>query len=175
MDLDRIIAKKAGEYVTEKNSKIQKALQQKRQRKDKPAESATDRLIVDEFFNITPLKLNPDTWKDHKKLTKFLENVRDSINALNKACQVQTRLVATEMIARPTYAEEFTSIRENIHKVVIPNNDGTFSDLGSQRSGRSFRSITKSRKPKKKMQVEIPTKDVIVEEAEGRDHDDDQN
>ena len=25
------------------------------------------------------------------------------------------------MIARPTYAEEFQNIRENVHKVVVPN------------------------------------------------------
>lgn len=76
------------------------------------------------------------------------------------------------MIARPTYSEEFSNIRENIHKVLVPNNDGTFSDVSS-RSG-SFRSRKSkiSRVKKKKMTAQLtPVNVVIEEEAEDRDED----
>ena len=87
-----------------------------------------------------PLKLQSDAWKDHKKLTKFLSEVMTYINKIVKGCQLQTRLTASELVSRPTYAEEFQNIRENIHKAVVPENDGTFSDGGSVMSGRSGRS-----------------------------------
>ena len=76
--------------------------------------TATDRLIVEEFFAINPLKLPANAWKDHKKLTRFLQDVTDYVNKIIRACQIQSRLIATELVARPTYAEEFQNIRNKI-------------------------------------------------------------
>ena len=42
-----------------------------------------------------------------------------TINKLVKGVQKQSKLTAKELIARPTYAEEFQNIRENVHKVVL--------------------------------------------------------
>ena len=48
----------------------------------------TNKLIVDDFFEMKPLKLPPDAWKDQKKLTRFLGEVMNYVNKLIKACQV---------------------------------------------------------------------------------------
>ena len=77
--------------------------------------------MVEDFFELKPLKLPADAWKDYKKLTKFLSEVQVQLNLIVKACQIQTRLTATELVARPTYAEEFVNIRDKIHKAVTPN------------------------------------------------------
>ena len=112
-----------------------------RKRKDNAMMTTeTSRLMVDDFFDIKPLKIPQDAWKDHKKLTRFLTEIQGTINRLVKACQVQSRLTANELVARPTYAEEFQNIRDSVHKAVAPNYDGTFSDVGSQRSGYSHNS-----------------------------------
>lgn len=74
------------------------------------------------------------------------------------------------MIARPTYSEEFANIRENIHKVIVPNNDGTFSDVSScSGSFRSKKSKVSKIAKKKKMTAHLAPQDVIVEEAEDKD------
>ena len=45
-----------------------------------------------------------------------------------------TKTMATELVARPTYVEEFQNIRDNVHKAVAPNNDGSYSDVLSHKS-----------------------------------------
>ena len=87
------------------------ALQGKRRRRGKREETATEKLMVEDFFDLKPLKLPADAWKDHKKLTRFLGEVQTYMNKIIKACQIQTKLTATELVARPTYAEEFENIR----------------------------------------------------------------
>lgn len=77
-----------------------------------------------------------DVWKDHKKLSKFLHEVHEAVNKMMTACQQQTRLVANELVARPTYAEEFENIRSNIHTVVKKKQDGTFSGVGGSTTER---------------------------------------
>ena len=77
-----------------------------------------------------------DVWKDHKKLSKFLYEVHEAVNKILSACQQQTRLVANELVARPTYAEEFENIRSNIHTVVRKKQDGTFSGVGGSNTER---------------------------------------
>jgi len=121
-------------------NRLQQALQGKRTRTGAREESATDKLMIQDFFDMKPIKLPADAWKDHKKLTRFLGEVHEYLNRLVRACQMQTRLMATELVARPTYAEEFQNIRGNMAKAVAQNYDGTFSDVGSQRSGHSHRS-----------------------------------
>ena len=99
-------------------NKIRNAIQADRKRPDTKTNAETEKLIVDEFFDMKPLKLPPDAWKDHKKLTRFLGEVQTYVNKLVKACQIQSRLTATELVARPTYSEEFQNIRDNVHKAV---------------------------------------------------------
>ena len=57
-----------------------------------------------------------------------------------KGVQKFNRLTAGELMARPTYAEEFQNIRENYNKVVIPNDPDSFA-----RSQRSFNESGESR------------------------------
>ena len=77
------------------------------------------RLMVEDILDIRPLKLPNDAWKDHKKLTKFLQDVMLTVNRLIKGAQRQTKTTANELVARPTYAEEFANLRENVHKVIV--------------------------------------------------------
>ena len=39
------------------------------------ANNETESLLVDAFFDMKPLKLPPDAWKDFKKLNRFLGDV----------------------------------------------------------------------------------------------------
>ena len=86
---------------------------------------------MQEFIKIKPIKLALDTSRDARKLQKFLTDINNSLNHLVTACQVQSRLTATELVARPTYAEELENIRVNMPKAVGSNPDGTFSDVAS--------------------------------------------
>ena len=49
-------------------------------------DKAKDKLMVEDFFNLKPLKLPTDAWKDYKKLTKFLGEVQTHLNLIVKAC-----------------------------------------------------------------------------------------
>ena len=90
-----------------------------------------DKLLIQDFFELKELDKPTEAWKDQRKLSKFLYGIHEVVNTLIRACQQQSRLVANELIARPTYAEEFQNIRKDVHKVVAPNNNGTFSCVGS--------------------------------------------
>ena len=83
--------------------------------------------MVTDFFDLKPMTLPTEVWKDQKRLSRFLFEVHDQMNRLVKACQQQTRLTARELVARPTYAEEFENIRESVQKVV--KEEGTARDF----------------------------------------------
>lgn len=72
-----------------------------------------------------------DVTRDHKKLLIFLEDLHKTVNRLIRGAKEQTMLTATELVARPTYAEEFQNIRDNMHKAVAQGDDGNFSDVTS--------------------------------------------
>ena len=69
-------------------------------------------------MKIKPIKMATDTSRDAKKLQRFLTDLRDNQNLLIKACQAQTKLTATELVARPTYEEELHNIQANMFKAV---------------------------------------------------------
>lgn len=81
-----------------------------------------------------PLKLPANAWKDHKKLTRYLADVEDYVNKILRACQIQSRLIATELVARPTYAEEFQNIRNNVTDTIRQGDDGGYAEVASQHS-----------------------------------------
>ena len=56
------------------------------------------------------------------------------LNKLLRSFQNLSKLTATELMARPTYAEEFQNIRSSVHKAVAINNDGSYSDIMSHKS-----------------------------------------
>ena len=74
------------------------------------------------------LNLPAEAWRDHKKLTKFLKDVTVTVNKLIKGCQEQSKVFAIELINRPTYAEEFQNIRDNVHKAVITANQSHYTN-----------------------------------------------
>ena len=65
------------------------------------------------------MKLPAECARDHRKLQRFLLEIERTVNKIIRGVQKQTELTATELVARPTYAEEFQNIRENVHKVVL--------------------------------------------------------
>lgn len=122
-------------------------------------------LLVEEFFDMKPIKLSSDAYKDQKKLNMFLKGTETMLNKLLRACQVLTKLTASELVARPTYAEEFNNIRSNVHKAVAQNADGTFSDVASQISGRFSPRRTANKSPTKPTNI-FRNEDVIEEESD---------
>lgn len=66
-----------------------------------------ERLIVSELMDLKAHKVPNDIHRDAKKLAKFLEDLTDSFNKLVKGVQRFNRISASELMARPTYAEEF--------------------------------------------------------------------
>ena len=91
-----------------------------------------ERLLIDDLLELKPLKVPQDISRDVKKLTKFLMEMSEQFNRMIKGVQKFNRLAAGELIARPTYAEEFQNIRENVNKVVVPNDPESW--MRSQRS-----------------------------------------
>ena len=112
---------------------VKKALQ-KRGKNKKKNESEYEKLLVSEFIEMTPIKLPKTAYKDQKRLSEFLNDVSIMLNRLLRSCQNLTKLTATELVARPTYAEEFQNIRSSVHKAVTMNNDGSYSDVTSHKS-----------------------------------------
>ena len=76
-----------------------------------------------------PLELPSYAYKDQKKLARFINDVHIMMNKLLKACQQQSKLTAVELLARPTYSEEFQNLRSSLPKAVSINQDGSYSDL----------------------------------------------
>ena len=56
-------------------NRVRNALQADRNRVEKPKNTECEKLLVDEFFDMKPLKMPEDAWKDHKKLTRFLTEI----------------------------------------------------------------------------------------------------
>ena len=65
------------------------------------------------------LRLPQDCTRDMKRIKSFLEDVEKNFNKLLRGCQQLTEVIADEMIARPTYKEEFENIRHNVNKVIL--------------------------------------------------------
>ena len=76
--------------------------------------------MIYDLFKIKKLKVPDMVWRDGKKLGKLLDDLVEAVNALTKCAIQQTQMTATEMIARPTYAEEFQNIRDNLKKAIKP-------------------------------------------------------
>lgn len=81
-------------------------------------ESEISRLEIDDIIDLQPIKLPNEAWRDHKKLTRFLTEVETTINKIINGVKQQTKNTAKELVLRPTYAEEFQHLRDNIgHRV----------------------------------------------------------
>ena len=82
------------------------------------------RLTIKELFKLgKPLRFTRGVWKDGQKLEKLLTDICKVVNVLVTCSQKQTRLTATELVARPTYVEEFMNIRDNVSKAIMPRDD----------------------------------------------------
>ena len=111
---------KAQSQKKQVGKRLKQALQGSRKEKEERDKNAVQRLLVDEFFDMKPLVMPTDTGKDQKKLGRFLYDVQRTINRLLMGCKQLSRLTATELVARPTYTEEFQNIRDNVHEIVTP-------------------------------------------------------
>ena len=96
-----------------------KKINPSKKNKKKEDEKEMARLMVDELFEIQKLKVPVNVSKESKRLEKLLIDICKTINALTKCCAMQTRLTATELVARPTYVEELQNIKDNVSKAVI--------------------------------------------------------
>ena len=97
-----------------------KKINPSKKNKKKEDEKEMARLMIDELFEIQKLKVPANCWKDSKRMEKLLLDICKTVNALTKCCAAQTRLTATELVARPTYVEELQNIRDNVNKAIIP-------------------------------------------------------
>ena len=82
---------------------------------DAPSECPS-KFQINELLHIRQLNLPPDAWRDHKKLTAFLTEVTDTVNKLVEAVTKHVKNTGIELAARPTYAEEYVHIRDNMAK-----------------------------------------------------------
>ena len=83
-----------------------KKINPSKKNKKKEDEKELARLMVDELFEVQKLKVPANCWKDSKRMEKLLLDICKTVNALTKCAAIQTRLTATELMARPTYVEE---------------------------------------------------------------------
>ena len=67
-----------------------------------------------------------------------------------RGIQKFNRITAAELLARPTYAQEFQNIRENVHKIVVPNDPEAWE--------RSQKDKTESNESRVKLQKSINNK-----------------
>ena len=63
--------------------------------------------MIEDLMELSTLKMPPDLARDVKKLTKFLGDLTASYNKMVKGVKKFNKVMATELVARPTYAEEF--------------------------------------------------------------------
>ena len=61
-------------------------------------------------------------------MNSFLQKLTKTINKLIRGSQKFNNMTADQLVARPTYAEEFQNIRENVHKVVLSSLDQDYVD-----------------------------------------------
>lgn len=75
-------------------------------------------------MNLEPIKLPADAHRDGKKIARFLETVEQALNKLIAGAKQQTKITARELVARPTYAEEFDNLRDNLNPKVMQDYSG---------------------------------------------------
>jgi len=78
-------------------------------------------LVVQELDDLINVKLPNDAWRDHKKLTKYLQDVEYTVNKLLEGSKRMMDVFSNEILARPTYAEQYNNFRINVHKVDVPH------------------------------------------------------
>ena len=112
---------KLDEFIGGKNRKRDPIEDQMEKNK---TQAEIKRLTVNECFKLgKPIKVVPGVWKEGKKLEKLLTDICKVVNSLVTCSQKQTRLTATELVARPTYVEEFENLRDNINKAIMPRDE----------------------------------------------------
>lgn len=104
-------------------------------------EGEVDRLLIKDFIEIKKLKMGQGVWKDGKKVEKLLGELCSTVNRLVKGAIMQTKLTATELVARPTYAEEFANIKDNVNKAIRPTKSEAGTDEWENISHYSKRSF----------------------------------
>ena len=70
--------------------------------------------MVTELKDIQKLKVSSNDVKDSKLTLKLLKEMCFTINTLTRCANMQTRITASELVARPTYVEEFQNIKDNV-------------------------------------------------------------
>lgn len=91
----------------------------KRKRKGLPfcsREEEMARLQVEELVGLDPIKLPHEVARDAKRLARFLENLEGTINKLIIGVKQHQRLIARELVIRPTYLEEAENLRDNLNQ-----------------------------------------------------------
>ena len=66
--------------------------------------------------------------KDNKLMLKLLKEMCSNINTLTRCANMQTRITASELVARPTYVEEFQNIKDNVQVAIRPKKNGANVD-----------------------------------------------
>ena len=74
--------------------------------------------MVKRLYDIPEVTIKKGVCKDVRALEKCLEGIAHTINVIVRCAQQQTKLTASELVARPTFVEEFENIRENVIKAV---------------------------------------------------------
>ena len=80
--------------------------------------------MVPDLKEIEKLKVPTGVIKDSKKLTALLKEMCYTINTLTRCANIQTRITASELVARPTYVEEFQNIKDKVQMVIKAKIDG---------------------------------------------------
>lgn len=71
-------------------------------------------MAINDIAQLAPLRLPPDTWRDHKKLTKYLTDVEKTVNNMVRGVKEMMDKFSDELMARPTYAETYFNFRLNV-------------------------------------------------------------
>ena len=81
------------------------------------------RLQVEELANIDPVKAPTGDTRDLKKICRFLESVETCLNKLILGVKQHQKLMAKELVMRPTYEEEASNMRENLNGSIVAGHD----------------------------------------------------
>ena len=79
-------------------------------------------LLVKRLYDIPEVVIKKGVCRDTRQLEKCLEGIAHTINVLVRCAQHQTKLTASELVARPTYVEEMENIRSNVVKAISAKN-----------------------------------------------------
>ena len=79
-------------------------------------------LQVRRLYDIPEVVIKKGVCKDTRLLEKCLEGIAHTINVIVRCAQQQTKLTASELVARPTYIEEMENIRDNVVKAISAKN-----------------------------------------------------